>query len=745
MKKIFYAILLGFISLQVSAQNYSYVQVTGGTVAPYSNSPVGTPAAILQVSGSTIYNQLSNSVSLPFTWYFYGNPVTSFKASSSGYITFDPNATQAVSINTPLDSSNINNTGAPNNSIFALWANWDLRVLTSNNFSCNVLTWTVGPVGNRIFYIEWDGSSNHSVSASNVCTYLLRIFETGGFDIVYNWQDGNIGTIAGTVGTKNADGTKTTSVTGSPSFNFPVAYSGTAYNGGDNPGDDVIYRFGYPAEPSVDLSIQYFAIPEETVAGGNSNATLYVEERGSSYVSTSDYTVNYSINGGTPVSAAGPFAINANGIVGFYMPISVPAAGQSYQIKIWVSASKDSIYTNDTVSGTTFGIMGTSNYLRHPMIEDFTDASCEWCPYGLEKINGLLNVFPDAIVVAIHSNIIGPDAMENSTGEAIRASLGINSLPSIDISRDYWPTYGSTNVSPTPEGFQSNGDPVYLNNDTNVILTYYAYERDSTSSPAHMDFHQTYDATTRQLSVTLTPKFSDYVLNYKLYYNVYLVQDTITGSGLESYGQLLTPYGWADPTMEFYHQGSYYAPFNQYLMSPFTHHHVFLTALAGSSGQQSSLGSTYNFDDSTVDISNYSFTLPTNWKNVNGISVIGFAYYSDPTNLNNTQEIIAANEIPITATVTGIEPVKKSITVSNIYPNPNAGEFTADVNFQTSTNAYFEVTDIAGKTLMTLPSQNFNAGSQALGFDMTSLTPGIYFLTVKSDVGTSTQKFVVTK
>ena len=108
MKKQLLAFVAGLgLVTGLNAQNY-YSLPSTGTLAPYSSLATAT---VVVAQGSN--DVLSAAQTLPFTWNFYGKPVTSYKVSDNGYITFDAAATTSVSVNTTLPNAN-----APKNAIF---------------------------------------------------------------------------------------------------------------------------------------------------------------------------------------------------------------------------------------------------------------------------------------------------------------------------------------------------------------------------------------------------------------------------------------------------------------------------------------------------------------------------------------------------------------------------------------------------------------------------------------------------
>jgi len=79
----------------------------------------------------------------------------------------------------------------------------------------------------------------------------------------------------------------------------------------------------------------------------------------------------------------------------------------------------------------------------------------------------------------------------------------------------------------------------------------------------------------------------------------------------------------------------------------------------------------------------------------------------------------------------------------NVYPNPVVDVLVADVAFTEANDVTFNITDLTGRVLMTKEFNNFTA--QNVSFDTNALAGGAYFLTVQTEAGVKTTRFVVAK
>lgn len=73
-----------------------------------------------------------------------------------------------------------------------------------------------------------------------------------------------------------------------------------------------------------------------------------------------------------------------------------------------------------------------------------------------------------------------------------------------------------------------------------------------------------------------------------------------------------------------------------------------------------------------------------------------------------------------------------------LYPNPASGVVNLKINGTLSANANLTITDILGKTILSMPVKSENAAVNISG-----LTGGVYFVTVQNDATQSTQKLII--
>ena len=93
----------------------------------------------------------------------------------------------------------------------------------------------------------------------------------------------------------------------------------------------------------------------------------------------------------------------------------------------------------------------------------------------------------------------------------------------------------------------------------------------------------------------------------------------------------------------------------------------------------------------------------------------------------------------------GTQPVAAETSSSFlVFPNPAASTFNAVINSSTAEDAGMNITDVAGKIIMT-KTINLQMGPQTISVDASQLVSGIYFVSLNANGTTQTQKLVIIK
>lgn len=675
-KTLTFLMCLG-LAIYVNAQSYGYATSTG-TADPYAYSNTGT--AILSVPAQDI---LSSAQTIPFTWSFFGTPVTSYKASDNGYITFDAAASVSYAANTTIPAA-----GGPNNAIYAFWD--DLGVVAGTGSVDEVRTFNYGTAPNRTHVIQWYSVTPASGTGFLYCA--IRLHECGDFDIVLNY--GTATGMTATIGAENATGTTGVMVEG-PSYNYPALAAA-----GD---DDIVYSFHSDAI-SYDAAItssdfgSFVPIGANTVSGSFANY-------GSQAITS--YNLNYSVDGGAAVTESvtgvNIAALGGTGTYSHGTPLTIANGGEQHTVCVWIdniNGNADERTCNDELCADIFSNNGVSASTVKVVIEEFTGAWCGWCPDGA--------VIMDDIITANGGNVIGisihdGDAMEYSEG--IRTEFGVTAYPNAMIDRKVFP--GEPDEPHSRGSWASNA---------NAQLTRY--------TPVEVSVAFTYDAPTRTITATVTADFVDYASG-DMRFVMMITEDNVTGTGTgyDQTNYLNTTaghpyYGAGDPIIGF------------------VHNHVLRANEPGVFGNAGVIPST------TAPGSTYSetftYVVPATCDETE-ISVIGFVSYSDQGVIGG-REILNADAKEFSMASIHEQELIGSLSIA---PNPVDDQFTINLDLRESMNADIVIYNITGQQVSKIASGTFTEGHQSIQASIGDLAPGVYYVTFLTETHSLTEKLVI--
>ncbi|MBT4776424.1 MAG: Omp28-related outer membrane protein [Crocinitomicaceae bacterium] len=675
---LFLFILLSSISI---SQNYNSTQ-TIGTSSPYQFAD-GSAITLLE---NTSADTLSAPQTIPFTFNFYGVPVSQYLASDNGYITFDTGSTVSDPANVSIPDTN-----GPNNAIYAFWDDMELTLTGTDD---EVRSFTYGTAPKRVHVIQW-----YSVTPFGQTSYLyaaIRLYECGDFDIVHNYATAT--GVSGTVGCEDATGANGTQITGSPSLPFSAL--------GSDPSDDEVYSF-YWDQIQYDLSVSSSGF-NDFVSVGSNNVTGSLINTGSLDITSFD--LHYTVDAGPAQTMPVSTSVAANG--GNYnfshsIPWNVAAGGATHTLCIWadnLNGNADERNCNDTFCEDLFannGISGT----RTILLEEFTGSWCGYCPDGALKLDNLIANYPGNVVgVSIHNG----DGMTFSDG--IQTGFNVTSYPSGMINR--------TLVSgQAKEPFTRS---LWEAEVTDQIGSY---------TPVDVSLTSTYNITNRELNITVSADFVDFASG-DLRFVAMLVEDSVTGTG-SGYDQV-----------NYYSSGhssggvggSGHPNYNDPTpIIGYVHNHVLRAVPGGAFGNSGVISSPVMPGTSVSE--SFTINVPTSI-NENKIKVIGFvAYYSTEI---GSRSILDVAEVTPTSFV-GIDESTNNRFL-NLFPNP-ATDFVevliTDDNFlETSCS----MKDMTGKIIK--EEQLLN---NRWMIDLTDMSAGLYLISCTSESGTIITKKLIVK
>lgn len=711
MKKfVFIALLLAIIN--VHAQNYYYLTKTG-TTSEYVFNNLGTYYWQGNLTG---YPDTLISRTLPFSWTFYGQTVTTYKISDNGYITFDNNETQSNPDNEAIPSAN-----APKNAIFALW---DALVNCDPNgpsdYTNLIHTWTYGTAPDRVHVIHWFRMFHEPYTNQNVSQFCfgLRIFESGSkkFDIVldYNYlpSGGTVVPTTATIGCQNADASLGVMIPGSPNYAFPNISSANT--------DDVVFEFYEGVQPDYDLALNSITIND--MANFNQENAIGGLVRNMGKQSITSFEINYHVDGNTFTKTYN-VTINPGGEYQFkadpYLPTS--GSGQYHEIVVWIGklngSQNDENNSNDTIRKSVFVNLGISA-IKRTLIEEFTTVPCGFCPDGHLKLEEILNNYPNVIGVCHHAGF-GTDAMTISQHSTYATDFA-DGAPTAAIDRHRF-----------------EGDA------GNIAISRNIWESSALSmlnvpAPCRVQSYGSFDKSSGALNATVQVEFVDYALPGDLRITVFLVEDHVsegTGTNWDQHSYYYNTVG-----HPFYQKGIYNGSYA--VLPKYDHRHVSRAVISpvwGTSGVISS-----NPQPGELKTKNYSYTFPSNW-NKDSVYLVAFvSYYNTDKNKRDVLNSFITRVVDMPAQAVGIEQISSDFSFS-IFPNPVKNMAVVKFSIPENTEVSYEIYNLMGKKIGGDKGFRFAAGINELFVNTSELAIGTYILKINAGGNTYSSKIVKTE
>ncbi|MGA2297090.1 MAG: Omp28-related outer membrane protein [FCB group bacterium] len=740
MKKLILVFLLMFIASQAFSQSYYRIKKVG-TEKDYNINTSGTV-----VIPSTANGYLSDPIALPFTWKFFGEDVTQFKASDNGFITFDVN--QAINDTGNVELPSVN---APKNAIFALWDDLEFKPIPSHpEFETDAKYFIYGTAPKRVFVIQWINASliDYTTNLTKM-SFAIRLYEGGDFDLVYN-----CGTpitskmVNATIGAQNADGTQGMEVPGSPYLPFPNPL------GIQSNATDSIYVFKYGVQKSYDVEMSSLQAP--AIASKGTSVTFSSNLTNWGTEDLTSFTLNYSVDNGTPVSfnitddtiqgSGGSTLIN---FPGSWKPLQ---SGKFVKIKAWASnlnGHPDENNVNDTTVTLVFVNNGTTVPTK-VLIEEGSGCWCGYCPDGHVQMRKILANYKNVVGIVHHS----------SNGNAIDSM----ETKDCDIPINYaYQTIGYPYAMVNRTLF--NGEPYVCIDRTNNNWQTKVTEALNINTPASVTIDRTYDPVTRKIDFTVNVKFADYALG-DMRINAFIIEDNVRGldyTGIlrlawtqhNYYSSELGSSGVNDSTNELFYTPEYFVGY--------LHRHVVRATLTGAWGDIGIIPSIAN-PDQTYSKS-YSYTLPPEVQvsydtpGINTIyqstdpgvgrnkaqdtKIVAFVlnYSDDPTQ----NRVLNVAEMPFGEVGVNENTNTPTNSTATIYPNPAYGISTIEFTTPVLTHASVDIYNALGQKIQAIKEANFIQGTHYIAFNADALQNGTYFVNIKTDTGTITQSFVVVR
>ncbi len=155
---------------------------------------------------------------------------------------------------------------------------------------------------------------------------------------------------------------------------------------------------------------------------------------------------------------------------------------------------------------------------------------------------------------------------------------------------------------------------------------------------------------------------------------------------------------------------------------------------------ESTLVMPQNGDDGSIDleviggVTPYSFLWSNGSEEQNQFNLASGFYTVTITDLNGC--VVEKTFDLSTSAINDLE----ILTSFEIYPNPNDGVFTVNINFENSVEGELRIINVVGQVLF---SQDYSGREWKENLDLIELTSGIYWVQINTELGIKTKKLIV--
>jgi hypothetical protein len=522
-----------FFSTSAFAQSYYYQMPQKGNPGglnrenDQASENGGGWVLIMDSAAKPSYSSVQ-ALPLGFDFRFAGQPVTHFKISSTGFLTFDTLAANApITGPETLPSNNL-----PNKTI-TLWG------MGANGNNDKVICKVFGNPPNRQFWVKFYSMSTPGDSLSY--TYWSMVLEEGTHNVYLVSM--NHGAVRDYVTPKHTPGiqvssTNITAVAGSPNIsNLPL---GESYK------DNFYYRFTYGTQPVTDISVVSFQLPVLTLSGNNNAVKVVVKNEGSQAVTS--LKLNYRVNSGT-VQTFTYSGLNILPSSGSFDTITAPSTisavtpGDRQTVKVWISdvnGGTEINLANDSAVAATTVFAGTAPKSNKVLLEYATGAWCADCPPADAVVEKMKKQLGDTLIAIAHHTL---DGMVLPGDSLVNEKL--DTFPSSILNRS---------VRPSTHQISSEGSGIWISAVRNMLQN----QRWADIGVSNMQLD-----TQGLLTWKMKVKMLDFAAKENLRAGCVVVEDNIRGNGQAYDQQIANKYlildggsfkGKSSPLVGYYHQ-----------------------------------------------------------------------------------------------------------------------------------------------------------------------------------------------
>lgn len=478
-----------------------------------------------------------------------------------------------------------------------------------------------------------------------------------------------------------------------------VLVSLAAYSGQDihiafvNHGDGY-YTFMDNLEIKVvpDNGISVADVEAASFAGVGDNFNVKVKVRNTGSAPLTSFQLTYDINGAN-AQTVNVTGINVEPLTYYTKTISLShPTVENITVNVAVASPNgetdpdvsDNSGSDNVVIYNSAGVFTRNNTL----LEHFTTAQCQYCPGGHDRLGQAVSGLEDRVAWVAHHAGFGTDGM------TISAS-----------SQDIIQMYGGGGTWAPAMMLDRNCD--FFPNDAGAVgsvgqvSAITSLFNQALAQPALLSIaidNWTFNPSTRELSITVSGSSIVDMPDARI--SLYITEDDIHASQQSTTGTIQN----------------------------YQHNHVLRAAVGGSWGEAISITAGGNYSKT------FTYTIPATWKARTCRAIVFVNRYNDRL---SKRQIMNAAKTDYISNITAVENVEATMTIKT-WPNP-ATEM-AYVEAESTIHNYTMV-NAMGQVVMAAEGLNVDA----LELDVRNIAAGIYYVTVTTDNGTSTQRLSVVK
>ena len=674
----------------LSFGQYYYYTSTGDTPGSLNQDPAypdgsGQASGWVSLLGPSVDPAEWSAVqSIPFPFNFNGAPVTEYKVSSSGVLTFNTLATNVpgtVSLALPDPS-------IPDNSICI----WGLNATGTND---NVSIKTFGSPGSQQEWIHFSSCTNGSIGWS----YWSIVLEEGTDHIYIVDQRNTSGEGALSVGIQ-IDATTAISDPASPNVDATAGTSPTSE-------DDLFYTFIYGTQAQNEVKLNSFDLLPY-IGFGSINLSGTVQNLGTDPINT--LTVTWDDGTGPYSDDITGLNILSNETYDFTSPTALNAiGGEAYTISLSVDIVGDTDSTNNDDEIATVAL--TEIPTKYVVGEEKTGTWCGWCPRGAVGLANMESV-SQFIGIAVHNGSNDPmvvTAYDDNIGDYIPGGYPRGGVDRVE------------NGNPSADNFLA------MHN-----------ERVTTVVPCEVtSLTAEHNAATDKINVSVDSEWYGNISgNYR--FSCVLVEDDVLGDD-DGYLQVNYYDGGANGPMAFppginneFDFATGGDPADPYQFDGYDHVARYLS-------NNDILGNAGSLPSGQVSMGIHSYTfnpIPASFvDDVNKAHAIVMIVNSETGEILNAQIASIQSDASIAEMNNDFE--------LNLYPNPASDKLVVSFDVLGEQNTYIIITDVLGNQIMNLKKTFPMNETQNIVLDTSTLSSGVYVLSMRSGKYTSNQKFSI--